>query len=304
MRDYNKLNFGVSVLALIVAVVGVALAYLAIEASWKIAEATGSLDKSDFVIGLQRYPFPAGGHAKLIVGASEISKKDVPVIGAIPFGIISNGKKSVENLSVTFQYHQMFKRTVLESMSLKASGDYISQEVKHSYTEAGDMSFASYRIPMLNPGVGVGIAEPLFLLEQHLNIEAPVTSKDGVNFIMPVELTLSQSFAVNVSGRDITIRNYVIDLSVEKASSIEELRRLYVPKAVTAEQEKIRNELGFFSYLGSLVYSSIKGSIYLVYVPLSEVKVGDVRLYAPKGAQSVAVVEFDLLTWSKLFKAR
>ncbi len=302
MATYDRKNYIVAICALLVSVGSVLLAYFAINASWKIAELSGSLDKSEIVVGLQMNSLPLNGITQIVVGAAELSEKTVPVIGAIPFSVVSNGKKTVDGLTLTFQYHKMFKRSALENLKPHPSGEYGATELKRSFTETDDISFVSYKFTSLNPGVSALIAEPIYLVDTKMHVDVPVTFKDGVKATVPIDATYSVQFALSVSAHDVPMRVYPVSVSIERAASLEDMLKGRVREVALSEQKRIRKEIGFLRYLSSLISSAPTGSMFLVYVPLEEVKNGNLRVFGPKDGQRVAVANFDLLAWNLLFE--
>lgn len=300
MAIYEKKNYWITVIALIVSVASAILAYLAIDASWKIAELSGSFDKSELTVGIGGFALPQNGVAQILVGAPVLSKDNVSVIGAIPYSIVSRGTRTAEGVTLNVQYHKMFKRSVLELMQRRTFGDFSATEIKRSFTEGDDLSFVSYRFPSLNPGISVLISEPLYLTDTKMHEEVPVTLKDGTNVIFPVEAIFSLNLALTINARDIPTATLPISVSIEKASSLKAMKTGRLPELINAERKKIRREISFVRYLGALLFSSPKAVIYLVYVPLEEVKVDELKMFGPKNKQEVAVVKYNLIAWDFL----
>jgi hypothetical protein len=301
MQDYNRMAIFISLVTAIISIAGLYLAYRAIQTSWEIAEISGNLSKSELIVGLQGNPLPTNGVTKIIIGAAELTEKSSVVIGSIPYSFVSAGQKTLEDLNITFQYKKLFKRKVLENMAVSLSGDYGASEIKRQLTEANNVSFSSYRIDYLNPGVVASIAEPLFLEETEANIDTPVTTKDGVSGVISLKVNFSLLFGFTVNAKDIPIRSFPIEIAIEKATSMEELTKGRLAQVVESEQKKIRENLGFLKYLGSLIFSAPKSSIYLLFVPLQKFEEDGLIIWGPKSEHKTALAEFSLLKWRLLF---
>lgn len=300
MATYEKRNYWIAIIALIISVVSAILAYLAIGASWKIAELSGSFEKSQLAIGIGGFPLSQNGVTQVLLGAPVLSKDDVPVIGAIPYTIISHGAKTAEGVTLTVQYHKMFNRSALELMQSKISGGFPATEMKRSFTEGEDMTYVSYKLPSLDPETSFIISDPLYLSDTKIHDDVPVTFKDGTKAIIPVDLLFSLKFSIFVSARDISAVTLPLSVSIEKAPSIKAMEKGRLLEIINSEQKKIRKELSFLRYLGALLFSSPKAVIYLVYIPLDEVKINNIQVFGPKSNQEVAMVYYDLIKWSFL----
>lgn len=185
MPSYDRKNYVVSALALLVSVGSVTLTYYGNQASWQIAQESGSLDKAALEIGVGGVSLVAGKDNFILVGATEMSTRRTPVVGAIPFTFRSSGKKSLDTLLVGFQYHELFNRKTLEALEPNVSGPYSAAELKKTTSSESKRFFVSYSLGMLNPGVTLRVSEPLFLEETNVREEVPVTTKEGVNITIP-----------------------------------------------------------------------------------------------------------------------
>ncbi len=192
-------------MALLISFGSMVLAYFAIRSSWEIAEASGSFDKSGIEVGLGGYPLTVGRPNYIVVGSSEISSPNLPVVGVLPFTFRSIGKRSLESLAVSFQYYDNFNRQILEQEDLKIWGAFATMEVKKNTSATANRFFVSYAIAILNPGVTLYIDEPIFLTETYIRDIVSVTTKDGVKMIIPYEASYSKNCGLAVSARDTQI---------------------------------------------------------------------------------------------------
>lgn len=303
MSGYDRKGYYVAIVALIVGILSALIGYFGIRASWEIAEATGGLDKPDIEVGILGHALPFGKPIRIIIGASELSTNAVPVVGAIPFSFRSSGKRALDALTITLQYHAIFKRSALETLEVRKAGDFSATEFQKAFTASGDQSFVSYRVPMLNPGIATLIAEPIFVQETTIRDSVTATTRDGVRVTVPFQASFSMNFGLTVTGRDIPLRSFPISISAERANSVEDLKKGELMSLVGQEQRHLRQKLAFFSYLAALITSSPTGRVFLVYVPTEAVSATGVTVLGPKGTQEVSVAQFPLLNWRLLMQS-
>ncbi|RDZ28760.1 hypothetical protein [Lysobacter silvisoli] len=289
------LGFGVAVLSL-------ALAYYAIRVSWKIAEVSGSLDKPGIVVGIGDYPLAAGKRNYVVLGAP-LPSSDAPAVGAIPFTFHSSGRKSLDSISISFQYHKLFNRALLEEVTLSSpSGAFGANDLRKSTSQSGDMFFVTYAMPSLNPGVGVEIGEPMLLGETRIQSEIPVTFKDGVKATVSLAAAYSKEFGLAVTSRDTEVLGYPVSVAMQSAASMDELARSpHLIGHVERQQKELRAKLGALSYLMALLTTSPESDVYLIYDPLKRVTSGEVTVFSPAKDQQVTKAVFPLLSWRLLF---
>jgi len=303
MPAYARKSYIVSLLALLVCIVSAVIANNGVEASWRIAQESGSLDKASWEIGIGGFPLVTGKDNFVLVGAAELASDKIPVIGAIPFMLRSSGKKSLDALYVDFQYHEFFNREALEALESKVSGAFSAVELKKRTSSEDKRFFVSYSLAMLNPGVELRLSEPLFLEETVLREKVNAVTKDGVNVSVPVSASYSKKFGMAATARDTQVVGYSISVSVEHASSLKALlKSSQLSKHISQRQKEIREELTWLAYLSALITSSPKEHATLLYVPLTKVDVGDRVIYGPAPKQETGQVQFDLLKWALLFK--
>lgn len=300
MPSLERKSYVIAVASLVVGVASMVFAYQSIQVSRQLAEASGSLDKSSMEVGLGGHPLAFGRENYVVVGASNVSTAGIPVVGAIPFTFRSTGKKSLDSVLISFQYHELFQRKLLEIAESRVSGAFSTTELQKTTSEGEKRFFVSYSLPALNPGVAVRIAEPLFLGETRIRDSVPVTTKDGVNMTIPYEASYSKKFGLAVSARDTQVLGYPVSVSVQKASSIHDLAKGQISSHISNRQREIRKDFGVLYYLIALLTSSPSESAFLVYVPLNKVTSGEATVYSPTQQQEVAVVEYSLLSWSLL----
>ncbi|MBD9436229.1 hypothetical protein IB223_09005 [Pseudoxanthomonas sp. PXM03] len=302
MSRFDKRNFIVSTIALIVAIGSLVLTHLAISASWRIAELSGSFDRAGVEVGIGDQFLDAGRPNFVMVGASEMASVSTPiVIGAIPFTFRSSGQKSLDSLHISFQYKKIFQRQLLESAELDISGAFSNVEVRKSTSSEADQFYVSYSATDLNPGISLRIAEPIFLEETYVSGVVPFKTKDGVAATIDYGISYSKNFGMAVSAPDAAVLVYPIQVSVQQADSLQQLAGGRIQEHVLERQKFVRSGLGFMSYLVALLTSSPAETVHLVYVPLKRVDHGkDGAILFADSSQQTALVKYPLLSWRYL----
>lgn len=291
----------VPIASLIVAIACMVLTYMSIQVSKQLAESSGTLDKSSMEVGIGGNPLALGRENYVLVGASTVSKDVIPVIGAIPFTFSSVGKKSLDSISISFQYHEVFQRKLLELTEFEITGAFSSAELKKATSEGEKRFFVSYSLPTLNPGVNLRIAEPLFLEEHYIRTSVPVTTKDNVNIDVSFEAKFAKNFGLAVSSRDSPVLGYSVSVDVQKVNSIHELFEVHARRYISDRQRKLRKDLGAFSYLIALLTSSPSQTVFLVHVPVNKITTGEHTIYSPMQQQKVIAVKYPMLSLALLY---
>ncbi|MBD9402118.1 hypothetical protein [Comamonas sp. CMM02] len=305
MSPYDRKNYILTSLALIITIFGLGITYYGIHVSRQIARESGSFDKAAWEIGIGDIPLVARKDNFVLIGAPVLATTSTPVVGAIPFTLRSTGKKSLETLLLSFQYHELFQRELLEELDYEMSGAFSAIQLKKNTSSQDKRIFVSYSLDTLNPGVVLRILEPVFLEETILRHEESFTTKDGVNLTTPIEAIFSKQFGFSASARDTQVVGYSISVSIDQADSLNSL--LKSPQLMThiaRRQKDIRQRLRWPEYLSALITSSPEEQATLVYVGLTEVTKDGVTIYAPTQKQTSGQVKFPLLNWTLLFKSR
>lgn len=298
---YERKSYLVGAAGLVVAVLALGISYQAIRASWQIAELSGSLDKSEIEVGIGDFELPSSKVIHLICGTKKLSKPSGPVVGGIPIRIASTGKKSLEAVTLTFQYHPFFMRSLLDKSDGRQAGDIGPIAIQRSLLEDQDRTFMSYKIPILNPGMSARIVEPLFMEATSVKDAVRTTFKDGKSMILPYEVRFSKQFAFNVGAKDTGIRSYSVSLSVAQADSMQHLLQKEANLHIESRRREIRKGLTTIDYLAALLTSSPKEDAYVLFVTTEPIEERGLDLSVIKGEPQVALVEYQLLAWPLLF---
>lgn len=289
-----------TIASLITGVASTVFAYQSIQVSKELAMASGSLDRAGVDVGIGGHPLSPGKRNFILIGAPEMSTTKTPSIGVIPFTFRSTGKKSIDALLVSFQYHNMFNRRLLDVGSAHKITGPSFVEIKKTISEGRDVDFVSYSATSVNPGIVLSIEEPVFLEETSLRDTVTATTKDGKSLAIEYEVTYSKYFGLTVSLRDRQVLGYPLSISTQKARSLEELTGGQLRKHISLQQNQMRMKFNGFSYLIALLSSAPTEIAILVYSPQEKINHGQFAIYSPIGQSKVAIHRYPLLSWSLL----
>lgn len=302
VSKYERWGFWVGIGGLGATVIATYLASRAIDATWAIARASGSLDRSRLAVGVGGYQIEDTGVTQVILGAPNLSDQSAVAIGSIPFTVKASGARTTEDVTITFQYdNRVFNRKALEAMSVQAAGGLEINGFQRQFTEANETAFASYRFESLNPGTAVGVGEPFYLAKTAVEVNVPITTRDGVSGQVNARMNYALRFGITASAKDVGLLAIPVELKMVQATSMNELMRAPLHNTVNAAQIEFRRRLSFPSYLGALLFSSPDESVYLVFVPQARFEEGDAVVFAPTNKHEVKVATFPLVSWHQLF---
>jgi hypothetical protein len=304
-KSYRVARDGV-VIAIIAIVVTILIAKISIDTSWKIAEVTGTLAKSDIEVGINGKPLLKDKKNFIIMGTPEVTHGKSPVFASIPFTFKSIGEKSIDTLTIAFHYTQLLRPKIVEVISSegKAFGDYTSTELRRSFALLNDQSFVSYRLPLLNPQKGVMIFEPFLIQETQIKDKMVSNFKDNKKGTINYELEFTFDFNITVDSKDSEMSVVPLSVGMIKAKSFEEITESkFFSKVMENAQEDLRKKFTFLEYLFSLVLSqqSLKSKFFIVFSPVDLIKDGDLKFYFEKESAIIGDGEYPLLNWKLLF---
>jgi hypothetical protein len=298
MTKAEKISIGVGAIGI---VIGVLFGVLGIKSNWDIAAASGSFERPVLTLGIDKLRLSDAHATEVMVGAGTLSGNGSVLVGQIPFSLANEGRKTVDTPTITIRYHEWLKRRALEALEITTSGSFSAREVEKSFTEQAPFEYVSYRAASLNPGLIMAIREPMYIRESSMHMDVPVEFKDGVSGIVPIDITYAITILVTTSGRDIPVRNYPIELMAIKTSSVDEFVRLANESYVSARRKRVRQTVGFWSYLASLLFRSEERGLFLVYLTVDEYPTGEGKLYFARPDPEVRFLRYDLLEWKYLF---
>lgn len=272
--------------------------------AWEIATRSGSLDKPALSLELGNSPLMAGADTLILFGASSISDQQKVVVGSLPFRITSSGSKDVKDISLSFIYHKIFGRQMIEDAGEQVvSGPSELAPLSKKLTSDGTSTFITYTSEALRPGLSVTISEPILLEPSEITTTVDIKSKDGVDASVDVTARLVRRFGLVVAASDAALTSYPFSLAVVRADTIEDLgSSSYVLKHIAGLRVKLRQEMGFFPYLLSAFSSRQISNIVLVYAPGRGDRIGDAEVYQYTKPPVIGHVSYALFSWDALIK--
>ena len=139
IKDYGRAGFWVAILSLIGMFI---LGWLAHQGDIQLARETGQFRKSRLEVGFGTLNIVPTANVDILFGARDLGNAGAVTIAALPLILTNSGDASLDDLTVTFQYHKIFRRDVLENLKYAASGSAQASEVKHTFNEDGEFRYA------------------------------------------------------------------------------------------------------------------------------------------------------------------
>jgi hypothetical protein len=245
---------------------------------------------------------PQIGTSSVVIGIPPPSRGENVTIGVLPLQLANEGEKSVDSAVLIIRYPLMMKRKALEEVgTFSISGPPIARLAKN-ITSDTEFDYATYQVDSLNPHVGMNAEEPIHLYETKLDANVPVSTKDGAHYVVSLSSLFVVKILATTIGRDIPATNYELAIITTHASSIQELAMYAIKTDIPAQRKELRGQLGFWQYMGGLVFRSDKGRIFLVLENLRDEKTKDGHMVGvPDGEPKSSEIVFNLLSWSYLF---
>jgi len=297
--DYNRAQFWLALCAL---GVSISLAYVTIQSDWRIAGDSGSLRKPQLAFGLGGILLLPSEETRILFGARKLSDGKAVVIANIPFSIYNAGDATLENASVTFRFHKMFQRDVLEELEFSSIGSFEASQVGRSFTSGGELQYSSYLIPALNPRQTLGVAEPIFLPHTRFADTMPVETADEETITLKVDFEFGLEFLVSVTARDIPTRDYPFVLETAQTESLDGLTQYAADTRIVRRLSEARENATFGQYLKALVFGVPDESLFLVFAELDEHPVANGALYFGRADPKVRQLSYSPVSWRWLFQ--
>jgi hypothetical protein len=238
----------------------------------------------------------------IVYGAPHVGEKNAVTVGSLPFTLGDEGAKTVDSPTVTFRFPLLMKRRGLESMRMKAVGSVSTKDVRTTLTSDEAFDYSSYRFVAFDPGLAAGIDEPFYAPLTVIDESVVATTRDGKPLTISARAIFSLDFLVSTSARDIRAEDYQINLTCAHADGLGDLEGIVANSIAPNEIRQFRESLGFWQYLGGLIFRDAKRKIYLVFQGSDQFKVPNGSLFGPKSSAQVEEVELDLLSWNHLFQ--
>jgi hypothetical protein len=301
--NWDMRNFFVAIGGVVVGG-GIAIwaAHDAQRTAYDVARLSGSFDRPNVTLGIAGKRLRPDESSTIIIGLTNVSEKETVAIGSIPFSMANEGTKTADEATLTVQYARILSRQGLASLQANPSGPFQATEVKMSLTQNEAFDFASYKAPVLAPGVGLTIHEPFYAKATEFQFNETVKFKDGIE--KPISFSgqyLIQVLATTIA-RDQATRAYPLKLAVTRVNSMQELIGYAEKNFIARQATDIRKQLSFFQYLRTLLFANEDRRLYVVFEQTTPTDVGENKKleFAPK-PNSAEQLTYKVLSFDNLF---
>jgi hypothetical protein len=195
----------------------------------------------------------------------------------------------------------MMKRKGLDSLRQKAVGSVSTKDVRITLTSDEAFDYSSYRFAFFDPGLAAGIDEPFYASSTVLDVSTKAATRDGKQLTISVRSVFSVTFLATTSARDIRSADYKIDLACTRADSFRDLETFVSSSIIPGQVRRFRQSLGFWEYLGGLLFRNDTRKIFLIFQRVEEFRTPLGSLFGPKSHAQVEEVRFNVLSWNYLF---
>jgi hypothetical protein len=186
----------------------------------------------------------------------------------------------------------MLNRDALEDdLSTSIVGVFKEKDIQKHHSRMGNTDYVTYHLPSLNPGIGVGIAEPLVLRKIRFAGET-----------LPLTMTYALSFRISISAENLASSEYRVEYQVLNATNMDELYKQYYTETIGKDAKEIREKSSFFGYLGLLLFRRIEKQGVLIVPQLEKVTGGAAVIFFPTNREvEIKTVSYEPISWSRLF---
>ncbi|MBF7065401.1 hypothetical protein [Aliarcobacter butzleri] len=284
----------ISIISILIAIF---IGLYAISENRKLAIESGSLQKPILQAKIGSLYLTQEEEHRIIFGTNEQQQKEGLVISPFTIEVKNAGDKVLENLYVTYRYHSMQKRNVLELLDFNLVGAISQDSISKKFSESGMTQYVSYHIPNINPNVSIGIDEPFVLRETKFYNE--IELKDG---LLPITITYAFKFQVSISSATVQHQDYNFSATIITSDNLDDLLLKFKNQVISNEIKDFRSQSSFFSYLGTLLFNNIEQKAVLIYPNNTKVENEKAVIFFPE-ANKVAyrTVWYKLAQWNRLF---
>jgi hypothetical protein len=296
----EEITLYLGICSLIVALIGLVIALKTKSASWKIAERSGTFDRSELEASIGAFVLPNSGDISILMGSPSFNE-DKPTIGILPITLASAGKKSLDDVSITFQYNNLFRRDLLQQKEDSANAVIGTSSLKRSMLKNGSRTFMTHTVSSLNPGVAVTIQEPIFIQRTTFTDKVTATTRDGFEVTIPFEARISLQFAATFTARDTPYRTFPVSISFCQASSLENLREEPLHQYISDRQKNFRERLTYSQYFFSIL-SRPTEAVCIIYSTTTECPTKKGTISSADDIPRAVLEKFQITSWNLLFK--
>ncbi|WP_462164168.1 hypothetical protein [Pseudoalteromonas xiamenensis] len=286
------------ILAALAIIISTILSLAALSQSKSLAVESGSLKKANIHAVISHVDLIPNNLHRIVFGAKQGELDKGVVIAPFTIGIKNDGDKELENLYITYRYHEMLKRDGLELMEFNVAGPLVDNDISRKFSSSGSSDFVTYHIPKLNPSVGVGIDEPFVLYETKFSDSVEMES-----FTIPFTVKYSIKFQMSISASSSPHQDYDFNVSVLTANSLNELQNKFIDEVIQTEVEELRSGLSTIEYLGVLLFDNNERDAVLIYPHNQKVEHNEAVIFYPnEGKVEYRTLWYKAAKWSELFQ--
>lgn len=276
---------------------GTFFSLVALSQNRSIAVESGSLKKADIQAFIGQAELLPNKRQQVVFGVNKDEVESGLVIAPYTIRILNAGDKKLENTYVTYRYHKILEREHLENLEVKAVGAVVDGDFSRNFSSTGAADYVTYRMPIINPSVALGIDEPFVLYEtkvvDSVELEGYATVTYRVNYSINVDVSVSSSLS--------ELQDYGLDISVISSQDLDELQSKYEAE-VQYEIDELRSNLSFIEYLGFLLFDNDMKSTVLIYPHNRLYKGEGYAIYYPDDDQvDYRTAWYKPAVWQKLF---
>jgi hypothetical protein len=224
------------------------------------------------------------------------------VVAALPLSVSNSGDRTLDNTTLTFRFHDLFRREVLENLSFVPVGSVQATKIQRSFSKSGSLQYSSYLLSEINPGETIMVNEPLYLHATSFSVPVDARTADDIPVRFSANVEVALEFEVSLAARDLFSRDYRLSLETAEATSLDDLSERVATRRVRTRMADARAKATFGQYLRALAFGIDEDRIFVVFSELEEHAAGDGRLWFARPEPRVRQVSYKPVAWSLLFQ--
>ena len=243
-------NITLGIINVVILIVSIVFANKAIKSNEDIATKSGSYDKGEIKITFGGYSVVSDNVYDVYYGFENISDSVLHFTN-YPLAIHSEGKKTVEKLSLHFKYPHIMNMAIVEDSSIRLNNNLFDSERLFQTIEPYD--HIMYKIHSLDPGISLGIGDIFVVRESSREMNVDATTADNYDISLLVNFEIASRTQVVLAGKDIDALQYDFNLNFQKVSSLEELILKVAPNIKKSILAKEKNRGYFFIVMPTII---------------------------------------------------
>ena len=298
ITDYQRGAFWIAIIAIFVSAI---LSWLTSQNDIQIARDSGQFRRPRLAVSLRNLPIAPATSTDILFGARDLATPNAVMIAGLPMLLTNNGDATLDDLTVTFRYHKLFQRDVLEGLSYKTSGSADVDAIKHTFNEDGEFQYSSYFVPALHPKVSIQLEEPIYLRRTPISIEVPLQSGDHQRPKAKVHVDYAIQVLLSVAARDTAAANYTLNVSAVQADSFDGLVDIAGNTRIATRMWSLRATATLPEYLRALIFGVPEEKLNLVFPEFDSRPAGEGRLYNARPDPKTQRLSYRPVSWRHLF---